>query len=108
MIEYKLIRELEKNPSHTQRTLADKLDISLGKVNYVLAGFMEKGFIKAKKLKNNPDKIRWQYLLTPAGIKNKIKISRDYLYERLEEFSRIQQEIAELKQEINEPSPKVR
>jgi len=42
MIEYKVIREIEKNPSHTQRSLAEKLDISLGKANYVLAGLIEK------------------------------------------------------------------
>ena len=41
MNEYKLIHELEKNPFHTQRTLADKLNISLGKANYLLAGLID-------------------------------------------------------------------
>ncbi len=43
MIKYKLIKELEENPSQTQRSLAQKLNISLGKVNYLLSGLVEKG-----------------------------------------------------------------
>jgi DNA-binding MarR family transcriptional regulator len=42
MIEYHVIKALEQNPSHTQRSLAQKLDISLGKANYVLAGLSKK------------------------------------------------------------------
>ncbi len=101
MIEYKVIREIELNPMHTQRSLAEKLDISLGKANYVLAGLMEKGIVKANKLKNNPDKIRWQYILTPAGVKEKIKITQRYLRHRLQEYGEIRKEIAQLEQEVS-------
>ena len=100
MIEYKVIKELEENPSHTQRSLAGKLDVSLGKVNYILSGLMEKGIIRAKRLKNSPDKIRWQYLLTPQGMKEKIRITREYLKNRIKEFESIQKEIDELRREV--------
>jgi len=100
MDEYKIIRELEQNPYHTQRTLADKLGISLGKANYLLAGLIEKGLIKTQKLKNDPDKIRWKYILTPKGIKDKLIITRDYLHKRLIEFETLQREIQELRTEV--------
>jgi len=100
MIEYKVIKELEENPSHTQRSLAQKLNVSLGKVNYILSGIVEKGIIRAKRLKNSPDKIRWQYLLTPQGMKEKIKITHEYLTRRVKEFEQIQKEIEELKKEV--------
>jgi len=100
MIEYKVIREIEINPSHTQRSLAEKLDISLGKVNYVLAGLIEKGLVKAKKLKNNPEKIRWQYILTPEGMKEKVEITKKYLRRRLLDFEELQKEISFLKGEV--------
>jgi MarR family transcriptional regulator, temperature-dependent positive regulator of motility len=96
MIEYRVLREIEQNPAHTQRSLAAQLDVSLGKINYVLAGLVEKGIVKAKKLKNDPDKIRWQYILTPKGMKEKIEIAKSYLSARLREFDRIQQEIKDL------------
>jgi EPS-associated MarR family transcriptional regulator len=100
MIEYKVIREIERNPFHTQRTLASTLHISLGKANYLLAGLMHKGIVKARKLKNNPEKIRWKYFLTPKGIKEKLVITRNYLQKRIIEFENIQREIEELKTEV--------
>jgi EPS-associated MarR family transcriptional regulator len=101
MIEYKLLKEIELNPSCTQRNLAEKLGISLGKVNYVLAGLAEKGYIKAQKLKDHPQNIRWSYLLTPTGIAEKMNTTRNYLQKRLREYNEIQSEIAELRQEVS-------
>jgi EPS-associated MarR family transcriptional regulator len=100
MIEYKLIRELQENPAHTQRTLAEKLNVSLGKINYVLAGLVEKGYIKARKLKNHPERIRWQYILTAEGLREKVRITQRYLRNRISEFDEIQKEIEELKKEV--------
>jgi EPS-associated MarR family transcriptional regulator len=100
MNEYKLIREIEHNPYHTQRTLADKLDISLGKANYLLAGLVDKGIIKARKLKTHPGKIRWKYILTPKGIAEKLTLTRSYLQKRIHEFETIRREIEELKFEV--------
>ena len=100
MNEYKLIREIERNPFHTQRSLATTLHISLGKANYLLAGLIQKGIIKARKLRHDPEKIRWEYILTPKGIKEKFAITRDYLHKRMGEFEAIQREIEELKTEV--------
>jgi MarR family transcriptional regulator, temperature-dependent positive regulator of motility len=100
MNEYKVLKEIESNPSHTQRSLAEKLNVSLGKINFILSGLVEKGIVKAKKLKNNPDKIRWQYILTPEGIKEKIQITKDYLNRRTEEYEYLKTEISELQEEL--------
>jgi EPS-associated MarR family transcriptional regulator len=100
--DYHILKEIEKNPSHTQRSLAEKLDISLGKVNFVLSGLIEKGIIKAKKLKNHPDKIRWQYILTPEGLKEKVRITKDYMNRRLREFELLKAEIEELEKEVTD------
>jgi EPS-associated MarR family transcriptional regulator len=102
MNEYKVLKEIEINPSHTQRSLAEKLNVSLGKINFIISGLVEKGIIKAKKLKNNPDKIRWQYILTPKGIKEKIRITREYLNKRTEEYENIKKELEELKEEVRD------
>jgi EPS-associated MarR family transcriptional regulator len=100
MNDYKVLKEIENNPSHTQRSLAEKLNVSLGKVNFIIAGLAEKGIIKAKKLKNHPDKIRWQYILTPEGIKEKVRLSKEYLSRRTIEFENLKKELVELKKEV--------
>jgi EPS-associated MarR family transcriptional regulator len=106
MIEYKLIKEIEKNPYHTQRTLAQSLGISLGKANYLLGGLIDKGIVKVRKLKNDPDKIRWKYILTPKGLSEKLAITRSYLQKRTGEFEALQREIEELKVEVQRQSGK--
>ena len=100
MIEYRVLKELESNPSHTQRTLAGALHISLGKANYVLSGLMHKGIVKARRLRHEPDKIRWQYILTPAGMSEKVRMAADFLQRRMAEFDVLQREIEDLKREV--------
>jgi EPS-associated MarR family transcriptional regulator len=102
MIEYRILKEIQDNPSQTQRSLASKLNISLGKVNYVISGLVEKGIVKAKKLKNDPHNIRWQYILTSTGMKEKIDITKRYLMQRIIEYEKIQHEIEELKKEVEQ------
>lgn len=100
MIEYKVLKEIELNPQHTQRSLAEKLGVSLGKVNYIMGGLIEKGIVKAKKFKNQPGSIHWHYLLTPEGIQEKIRITRTYLERRQAEFVALRKEISELEHEV--------
>ena len=66
----------------------------------IISGLIEKGIIKEKKLKKDPGKIRWQYIITPRGIREKLKISHIYLKNRTQEFERIQNEIVKLKKEV--------
>ena len=99
-IEYQVLRELEQNPSHTQRTLAEALQVSLGKVNYVLAGLIGKGIVKTRKLRNHPEQIRWRYVLTPKGIREKVRITGDYLARRMAEYDRLREEIEALRREV--------
>jgi DNA-binding MarR family transcriptional regulator len=56
--------ELERNPSTSQRSLAGKLNISLGLTNEILQNLIHRGWVKASKLKGR----KWLYLITPAGM----------------------------------------
>ena len=101
MLEYKVLKAIETNPRHTQRTLAGNLGVSLGKMNYILGGLIQKGIVKARRLTNDPDSIRWHYLLTPEGIQEKLRITRSYLARRKAEYAAIEHEIAELEREVD-------
>ena len=88
MIEYKVITEISKNSDHTQRTLAEQFDVSLGKINYILSGFMRIGAIQAKKVRDHHDKIRWRYYLTPKGMKDVVEHARATLGAANQDFLR--------------------
>ena len=75
----KLLKELSENNSQSQRELSRKLGLSLGSVNYVLSHLVDAGLIRAKRFKNSKNKIAYMYILTPAGIKSKMQLSRAFL-----------------------------
>ena len=75
----KLLKELSIDNKLSQRELSKKLGLSLGSVNYVLSNLVDAGLIRAKRFKNSKNKIAYMYILTPAGIKSKMQLSRDFL-----------------------------
>lgn len=93
MIEYKVIKEIERNSEHTQRSLAELLDVSLGKINYVLSGFVKIGAIQAKKVRDHHDKIRWRYYLTPKGMQEKIRLTQVYYDLLSREYDAVKQDL---------------
>jgi len=93
----KLLNHIHENPESTQRILVEKLDFSLGKVNYLIKALTEKGIIKLKSFKSSHKKAGYLYYLTPKGIKKKAEITRKFLEQRLREYDKLQEEIKMLK-----------
>ena len=100
-IHLKVLRELEENPEITQRELAERLGVSLGKANYCLNALIEKGFIKARNFKNSRHKSAYLYVLTPRGLEAKASISIAFLRRKMREYEQLRQEIAQLEREVN-------
>ena len=75
--ELNTLLELKENPSLSQRSLAHKLNISLGLTNSILKNLISRGWIKAKKDTGR----KLLYLITPQGMAN---VSR-LMYTRFQE-----------------------
>ena len=99
-IHYKLLKVLEENPDVTQRELAARLGISLGKANYCLRALMKRGWVKMDNFRRNPNKMGYVYLLTPKGIEEKTRIAMRFLRHKLLEFDALKAEIEHLKVEV--------
>jgi len=67
------------NEDKTQKSLANELGLSVGKVNYVVKALIEKGFIKAENFFANKNKNQYKYLLTEVGMKEKIALTEKFL-----------------------------
>ena len=65
---FNVLRKIKNKPDTTQRQMAKDLDFSLGKLNYCLRALRQKGLIKIKNFKKNPNKSNYIYVLTPKGI----------------------------------------
>ena len=88
-----ILRTINKNPNSSQRELADQVDVSLGKLNYCLKALKEKGFIKIRNFKKNPNKLNYIYVLTPKGISEKTKLTVNYMRLKMKEHDELKKEI---------------
>ena len=95
-----LIREIEQNPQVTQRYLAEKLTVSLGKINFLINALVDKGIIKIQNFKNAKNKLAYMYLLTPYGIRTKIRLTQEFLTWKVQQYERLKKEIEYYKREV--------
>ncbi|KZN15074.1 MarR family EPS-associated transcriptional regulator [Marinomonas sp. TW1] len=97
---YKILKELEQDSDISQRELAKRLGISLGKTNFCLKALVEKGLIKAENFKNNTNKVGYLYLLTPKGIEEKVSLTQRFLKRKVAEYEALEKEIEQLRREV--------
>ncbi|GJL66034.1 MAG: transcriptional regulator [Nitrospirales bacterium] len=93
-----VLQEIEQNPVLTQRSLALKLGVALGLTNLYLKRLVRKGHIKITTIPKN----RIRYLLTPRGLKEKSRLTYEYLQYSLTYYrdvrQRLNQTLADLSQ----------
>ncbi|MDF1629702.1 MAG: MarR family EPS-associated transcriptional regulator [Alcanivoracaceae bacterium] len=99
---YKLMRLIEQNPELSQRELAKALGVSLGKANYCVKALIEKGWVKANNFRSSKNKLSYAYLLTPEGIEQKARLTRNFLQRKMQEYEALQQEIRQLQKDMQE------
>ena len=99
-IEYKALKVLEANPQLSQRQLSAELGVSLGKAHYVLKSLIEVGWVKLDNFRRSDNKMGYAYVLTPAGIAEKAKITVRFLGRKQREYLELQAEIQDLQVEV--------
>jgi EPS-associated MarR family transcriptional regulator len=99
------LRLLAAQPELSQRKLSQALGLSLGKTHYVLHALLDKGLVKIKNFRRNDNKLAYAYLLTPKGLREKVKLTRRFLARKEAEFELLQRTIAQLRQEVQREQP---
>ncbi len=99
-----IIKHLENDPDVTQRVLSNRMNISLGKTNYLLKELVKKGLIKAQGFSHNSDKIqKINYLLTKEGFEERLRLTSYFLKAKEEEYNRMKKEWEQLTNAISNP-----
>ena len=101
-IHYRLLKMLSKKPNVTQRDMAKRMGISLGKMNYCVTELAAKGWIKIIRFKSARNKTPYTYLLTPKGLEEKARMTLSFLKRKLSEYEEIKKQIRELHYETEE------
>ena len=96
-----MLRRLHQTPQVSQRALAKDLGVGLGTINFCFQALVEKGLVKMQNFSQSKNKLRYAYLLTPAGMAEKSKLTAEFLKRKVAEYETLQAEIESLKAEIN-------
>ena len=92
-----ILRSIEKSSKINQRQLASQLGFSLGKLNYCIRALKAKGLVKIENFKKNPSKFYYIYILTPAGISKKTRLTVNFMKKKMQEYEKLQKELNETK-----------
>jgi EPS-associated MarR family transcriptional regulator len=99
-VHFRVLRVLEQRPEISQRELAEDVGIALGKVNYVLNALTDKGLVKMRNFRNSNNKLRYAYILTPAGLRAKADLTAGFLRRKLAEYEALKVEIESVQGEM--------
>lgn len=90
-VELAILRSVDKVTN--QKSIAAEIGYSVGKVNYVLNGLIEKGLIKAERFINSKQKQKYKYLLTEQGFKEKIALTEKFIQRKKKEYDELQADL---------------
>ena len=85
----KLLHIVYKNPEVPQRKIARSIGISLGKTNYIIKELAKKGIIKIENFLNSKNRWAYRYILTPKGIREKARITRNFVKRKMAEYEEL-------------------
>ena len=95
-----LLRLLDEHPGYSQRQLARELGVSLGKTHYLLKALLEKGWVKAQNFQRSDRKLGYLYVLTPAGIRQRLHLTQAFLARKEREYVALRSQISALRKDL--------
>ena len=98
---FRVFQIINENPQMTTREIAQKVGISNGSTYYLLTSLIDMGFIKLSNFKDSSQKIKYSYLLTPKGIREKSLVTSKFLMRKKQEYELLKKEIIKLERDLS-------
>ena len=98
--DFQVLKYLDNTQITSQREISKSLNISLGKINFILKALIDKGIVKARNFKNNKNKRAYAYYLTPKGIDEKTRLTISFFDRKSKEYDKLKKELRDLEKEI--------
>jgi DNA-binding MarR family transcriptional regulator len=86
--ELSLLEEIERDPDTTQATMATRLGVAVGTVNWHLKRLVSKGYVKVKRAERR----KLRYIITPEGLALRARLTVKYVENSMELYRQTRQE----------------
>ncbi len=91
-----LLEQIADDPDINQATLAEKLDVAVGTVNWHIKRLIAKGYVKAKRAQRK----KLRYIITPEGLALRAKLTMQYIENQMRLYRETRNRVKELLTEI--------
>jgi EPS-associated MarR family transcriptional regulator len=98
---FRVFQIINESPQMTTREIAQKVGISNGSAYYLLTSLIDMGFVKLSNFKDSSQKIKYSYLLTPKGIREKSLVTSKFLVRKKQEYELLKKEIIKLERDLS-------
>jgi DNA-binding MarR family transcriptional regulator len=83
-----LLEEIERDPDTSQITLATRLGVAVGTVNWHLKRLIAKGYVKVKRAERK----KLRYIITPEGIALRARLTVAYIENQMTLYRQVREE----------------
>jgi len=87
-----ILEYIEKDPDTTQASLAKKIGVAVGTVNWHLKRLVAKGYVKVKRLERK----KLRYIITPEGIALRAHLLVDFIQSSMEMYRLVRERSLEV------------
>jgi DNA-binding MarR family transcriptional regulator len=91
-----LLEQIEQDPDVTQATLASKLGVAVGTVNWHLKRFVAKGYVKVKRAQRR----KLRYIITPEGLAFRARLTVNYVDQSMRLYRHVREIVKDLLVEV--------
>lgn len=91
-----ILEHVEIDPDVTQASLAAKLGVAVGTVNWHMKRLVEKGYVKVKRAQRR----KLRYIITPKGIAFRANLTVNYIENSMKLYRRTRMLVRELLNEV--------
>ena len=102
LYELKVIEAVDENPTLSNRKVATKLGVSVKLAHEILSKMVSKGIFHVKKHHAR----RWDYFLTPKGIKEKTRLTMEFLDFSMHFYREARRQSAQVCRDLSESGVK--
>ena len=93
-----LLEQIDENPEATQASLADKMGVAIGTVNWHLKRMVEKGYLKVSRAGRR----KLKYIITPDGIALRARLTVDYVRSSMDLYRLIRNRMTKAAEQLKE------
>ncbi|TLN09735.1 winged helix-turn-helix transcriptional regulator [bacterium] len=93
-----ILEQIENDPDATQASLASRLGVAVGTVNWHLKRLVDKGYVKVRRVERR----KLRYIITPEGISLRARLTVDFVQTQFRLYRDVRQQVIRALDQVRE------